>query len=159
MSKIKKFIVERKDLGIRGAKFAVRGAAGTVVDMAVLWLLSTYVFESYFTKYILTPTISFEVATLCNYGICYFWIWNHKVNHNAKDFFRRIPTYHIGVLLAYGIKMGTILLVERIFHFSIVICNLIAILVSLVSGTINFFAQEKITFKNKPLESPELPEK
>jgi putative flippase GtrA len=157
MNKVGKFIVERKDLGIRGIKFTIRGVAGSAVDMIVLGLLSTHVFKSYFTQYILTPTISFEVATLCNYIICYFWIWNHRVNHNARDFFRRIPTYHVGVLLAYGIKMGTILIANQIFHFSIIICNLIAILVSLISGTINFFAQEKLTFKHKPLELPHPP--
>jgi putative flippase GtrA len=157
MGKIKKFVIERKDLAIRGVKFTVRGLAGSSVDMVVLWLLTAYAFESYFTKVILAPTISFEFATLCNYGICYFWIWNHQVSHNARDFFKRIPAYHIGVLLSYGIKMGTILLVERTFRFSIIICNLIAILVSLVSGAINFFAQEKITFKEKPLELPNSP--
>jgi putative flippase GtrA len=130
----------------RGIKFIVRGLAGTVVDTLILWLLTAYLFRSYFTTYILSPSISFEIAMLNNYIICYFWIWNHRVQHNKKDFFRRIPTYNAAALISFGVKMALLLTVERIFHFNVIICNLIALC---FSGFVNFFASEKIIFKEE----------
>ncbi len=129
---------------VKITKFTIRGIAGAVVDTSVLWVLTTFLFHSYFTTYILAPSISYEVGILFAYIICYFWIWNHRVHHNRKDFFRRIPAYNIAALVSFGVKMVMLITVERIFHFHVVICNLLALS---VSGSINFFASEMIIFK------------
>jgi len=126
------------------AKFTIRGIAGAVVDTIVLWLVSTYFFHSYFTKYILAPSISFEASIFCTYTICYFWIWNHRVHKNVKDFFKRIPAYNIAALVAFGVKMVLLITIERIFHFDVVICNLLALS---VSGFVSYFAGEKLIFR------------
>ncbi|MCK4688816.1 MAG: GtrA family protein, partial [Candidatus Marinimicrobia bacterium] len=75
-------------------KFTIRGIVGAAIDTIVLLALSTYFFHSYFTVYILAPSISYEVGILVAYIICYFWIWNHRVYHNRNDFLRRIPAYN-----------------------------------------------------------------
>ena len=129
---------------VKLTKFTIRGIVGTVIDTIILLALSTYLFHSYFTIYILAPLISFEVSILIAYIICYFWIWNHRVNNNKWDFFRRIPVYNATVWISFVVKMILLISIERIFHFDVVICNLLAIL---VSGLINFFAGEKIIFK------------
>lgn len=126
------------------AKFTIRGIAGAVVDTIVLWLLSTYFFHSYFTKYILAPSISFEASIFCTYTICYFWIWNHRVHNNKKDFFRRLPAYNTAALVAFGVKMVLLITIERIFHFDVVICNLLALS---VSGFVSYFSGEKLIFR------------
>ena len=130
----------------RFIKFTIRGMVGTVVDTAVLWFLTTYAFHTYFAKYILAPSISFEVGILVGYVIIYFWIWNHRVLNNFKDFFRRIPKYNIAVLFSFAVKLALLNVIKQVFHFDVIICNLIALF---FSGFINFFANEKIVFKEK----------
>jgi len=128
-------------------KFTLRGIAGAIVDTIVLWLFSTYFFHSYFAKYILAPSISFEVSIICTYSICYYWIWNNRVHNNTKDFFRRIPVYNISSLVSFAVKMVLLITIERIFHFDVVICNLLALT---LSGFFNYFTSNKIVFKKKP---------
>lgn len=129
-------------------KFTLRGIAGAIVDTIVLWLLSTYFFHSYFAKYILAPSISFEVSIICTYSICYYWIWNHRVHNNTKDFFRRIPAYNVSSMVAFAVKMVLLISIERIFHFDVVICNFIALT---LSGFFNYFISNKIIFKEKSM--------
>jgi len=131
---------------VKITKFTLRGIAGAVVDTSVLWVLTRLLFHSYFTTYILAPSISYEVGILFAYIICYFWIWNHRVHHNINDFLRRIPSYNIAALVSLGVKMLMLIAVERISHFHVVICNLLALS---VSGSVNFFASEKIIFKKR----------
>ncbi len=138
--------VEKSTLFKRFVKFTIRGLVGTLVDTSVLWLLTTYVFHTYFTKYILAPSISFEVGILVGYVIIYFWIWNHRVHNNLKDFIRRIPKYNFAVLFSFGVKLLILNLIKQLFHLDVIYCNLIALF---FSGFINFFANEKIIFKEK----------
>ena len=41
-------------------KFVLSGGLGTVVDTAVLWLLSHFVFRKYAGDYLIAPVISFD---------------------------------------------------------------------------------------------------
>ncbi|MCK4448853.1 MAG: GtrA family protein [Candidatus Marinimicrobia bacterium] len=125
-------------------KFTLKGVAGIVVNTIILLVLTRYLFNSYFTTYILAPSISSEVSILFTYIICYSWIWNNRVHNNKRDFFRRIPGYNATACISFGVKIALLITIERIFHFDVVICNLLAIL---VSGLINFLAGEKIIFK------------
>jgi len=130
----------------RFIKFTIRGLVGTAVDTAVLLYLTTYAFKTYFAKYVLAPSISFEVGILVSYVIIYFWIWNHRVLNNFEDFFRRIPKYNLAVLFSFGVKLILLNTIKQVFHFDVVICNLIALF---FSGFINFFTNEKIVFKEQ----------
>lgn len=135
-------------------KFTIRGIAGAVVDTLVLWFLSTYFLHSYFAKYILAPSISFEASIFCTYTICYFWVWNHRVHNNTRDFFRRIPAFNTAALVSFALKMVLLIAIERIFHFDVVICNLIAIS---ISGFVSFFAGEKLVFKTTKAHCDDVP--
>ena len=123
---------------------------GTVVDTAILWLFKTYIFDSYFTIYIVAPIISFEVAKLNNFSISYFWIWSYRVQKNAKDYFTRLIPYTASAWLTFGIKMLFLIAIERLFHFDVIICNLIALI---FSGIVNFLVQDKFIFANKKWKS------
>jgi len=127
-------------------KFTLTGITGTIVDTTILWLLKTFVFHSYFTIYIISPAISFEVAMLNNYIISYFWIWHDRVEKKPKDFLLRILPYNATALTAFGVKMVFLILIERMFHFDVVICNILALL---ISGIVNFIGGEKWIFKFK----------
>ena len=129
-------------------KFVIRGVAGAIVDTSVLWILTTLFFHSYFTKYILSPVISYELGIAVTYIICYFWIWNHRVHNDKSDFFRLFLAYNFALLISLIVKIVLLTLIYEIFHFHIVICNVIALC---FSGIFSFFASEKFIFKKRKL--------
>lgn len=54
----------------RYVKYIGTSVAGTIVDTAVLWLLSDLVFtKGYWGEYIISPTISFQCAVAVNFTI------------------------------------------------------------------------------------------
>ncbi|AEJ60345.1 hypothetical protein Spith_0058 [Spirochaeta thermophila DSM 6578] len=132
---------------VRFLKFFASRLVGTGVDTFVLWLASSFLFSSYVGKYLVAPALSFEVAMLHNYTISYFWIWRKRIRHRgAADFFRRLLPYNLSVLFGFGVKMVLLLLLERLFHWDVVWCNLGALT---VSGVINFFLGELVVFKKR----------
>ncbi len=124
-------------------KFSIRGVAGAVVDTSVLWVLTTYFFRSYFTKYILSPAISYELGIAVTYVICYFWIWNHRVHNEKSDFLKRFLHYNLTLLISLILKIGFLITINHFFHFYVVICNILALC---FSGIFSFFASEKFVF-------------
>jgi putative flippase GtrA len=131
----------------RFIKFVTSRMLGTLVDTAVLWLASTYLFHSYTGIYIISPAISFEAAMFCNYVISYYWIWNHNIPQKSRhDFFIRLLAYNLSVLLGFGVKMVFLLMFERIFGWHVVYCNIAALF---ISGFVNFILSEKIIFKKQ----------
>ena len=135
---------------INFGKFVMRGVAGAIADTSVLWILTTLFFHSYFTKYILSPVISYELGIAVTYIICYFWIWNHRVHNDKSDFFRLFFAYNFSLLISLIVKIGLLMLIYEIFHFHIVICNVIALC---FSGIFSFFASEKFIFKKRILNN------
>jgi putative flippase GtrA len=130
---------------VRFFKFFVSRLLGTVVDTLVLWILIKFFFFSYTGQYIIAPAISFEVAMLHNYLLSYFFIWNKVLPINSiRDFLTRLVTYNISTLFGFFVKMGFLLLFERLFGWDVLICNIAALL---ISGFVNFFLAEKIVFK------------
>ncbi len=118
---------------------------GTVVDTAVLWLLSDYVFDSYAGDYLLAPLISFESAVLTNFCCSFFFIWRDRVkNRSAESFFRKYAVYNLSSTMTFLIKMGILLMVELVSGWDVVICNLIALC---FSGIINFSMGEWVIFR------------
>jgi len=124
-------------------KFVIRGVVGAIVDTSVLWILTTFFFHSYFTKYILSPAISFELGVAVTYIICYFWIWNNRVHNDKSDFLKRFLHYNLALLISMVLKIGFLALVNELFHFHIIICNILALC---VSGIFSFFTSEKFVF-------------
>ena len=124
-------------------KFSIRGVVGAIIDTSVLWILTTFFFHSYFTKYVLSPAISYELGIAVTYTICYFWIWNHRVHNNKSDFLKVFLRYNCALLLFLVIKLGLLTLIYELFHFHIIICNVLALC---FSGIFSFFASEKFIF-------------
>jgi len=130
---------------LRFFKFVVSRLLGTLVDMVILWILTRYIFFSYVGQYLVAPAISFEVAMFQNYIISYIWVWNKHIPVKiARDFFTRLVPYNISVIFGFIVKMGFLLLFERLFKWDVLYCNITALF---ISGFLNFFLGELIVFK------------
>lgn len=130
---------------LRFLEFFLTRNIGTLVDTAVLWLFADLVFKgSYVGVNIVSPTISFEVATLVNYITSCLWIWGPRVKeHSFRSHVQRFLTFNLSSVLGFLIKMALLLLFERLFGWHVVICNLAALA---ISGFFNFFFAEMWVF-------------
>ncbi|MBO7300801.1 MAG: GtrA family protein [Tidjanibacter sp.] len=127
-------------------QFILSRALGTGVDTLVLWFFSHSIFGGgYWTTYILSPIISFEAAVMCNFLCSYFWIWRERITHkNRHTFWGRFVAFNLSSLAGFGIKMLFLLLFERLFGWSVVVCNLGALC---ISGVLNFLLAERLVFR------------
>lgn len=130
-------------------KFVITNFTGTLVETFILWLLSNFVFGTYAGKYIAAPTISFEFAVLNNFSFSYFWIWKERVQKRPKDFFRKFLFYNVNCAIIFLLRLGLIIIVERLFRLHVVYCNLIALA---ITGILNYFVQDKLIFRKKNLK-------
>lgn len=128
----------------RFPKFVGVNAIGTTIDTAVLWLFSHFVFDGYVGEYVISPVISFECAVLSNYLFSYFGVWRER--RSAGSFVLKYIMYNISSSLVFTMKLGVILLLERLFGWNVVICNLAALC---LSGLINFSLSEWVIFRKK----------
>ena len=140
--------MERADILIkRLPKFVGVNLIGTVVDTAVLWVFSHYIFNGYVGEYIFSPIISFECAVLSNYIFSYFGVWKDRSQrHNAKAFAQKYIMYNLSSSAVFIFKMGLLLLLELAFKWDVVVCNLAALC---VSGLLNFALGEWVIFREK----------
>ena len=128
----------------RFPKFVGVNAIGTIIDTAVLWLFSHFVFDGYVGEYVISPVISFECAVVSNYLFSYFGVWRER--RSAGSFVLKYIMYNISSSLVFTMKLGVILLLERLFGWNVVICNLTALC---LSGLINFSLSEWVIFRKK----------
>ena len=128
-------------------KFVLSGGLGTVVDTAVLWLLSHFIFRKYAGDYLIAPVISFECAVFTNYCTAFFFVWRDRVSQRTfRRFLGKYIYYNLSASGVFLIKMCILLLLERLFGWGVVICNLAALC---VSGLMNFSMGEWVIFKRR----------
>ena len=143
---------------VRYVKFAASTLAGTAVDMFVLWLCSDILLpKTYWAEYLLAPFLSFECAVLTNFTIAYFFVWQDRISHvSALSFVRHFGGYNLSCVSAFLVKMAILLLLESVFHWHVLLCNIVALC---FSGLLNFFLNERVVFSKKRLPKPKEPEK
>lgn len=135
-------------MAIKYIKFVATRLIGTLVDTMVLWGLSSYIFSSYIGRYVVAPTISFEIAVFSNFLFSYYWIWSKRISiKNVKTFITRFAIFNISCVLGFIVKMVFLLLFERLFGWDVVFCNLAALV---ISGIVNFVLAEFVVFKKRP---------
>ena len=127
------------------SRFVLAGSFGTVVDTTVLWVLSHYVFRRYAGDYLLAPLMSFECAVFTNYCTAYFFVWHERTRRRGR-FFRKYVWYNLSATGTFLVKMCFLLVLEGLFKWNVVICNLVALC---ISGTINFCIGEWVIFRKK----------
>ena len=159
----------RKEIGKKFVYFTITSSAGTVVDLALHWLLATFVFAgNYWGSYWVAPTISFEVSTLTNFVIAYFFVWKERISQRSvRSFFRHFAGYNAACIGAYLIKLVVMQGIHFVFQSQgwlqdwsgePVLCNLIGMC---FSGLFNFVMGEFVIFGKpaKPKETQEDGEK
>ena len=127
-------------------KFSSTSLLGTGVDTLVLWLCSDYVFsDSYVGVNIISPAISFEAAALNNFTLAYFFIWNDRLSiQNVRSFVRHFLGYNLSCMGVFLLKMGFLLLIQYLFRWDVILCNLLAVC---LSGFFNFLMNERVIFR------------
>lgn len=130
----------------RIAKHGTVNLVGTIIDTAVLWLFSTYIFHSYFGCYVVSPFISFESAVAVNFVLSYYFTWRDRTCSNKmKHALRQYVEYNASCSLVFVIRIGLILFVEKLSGLEAVWCNLIALS---VTGLANYLISDKLIFKS-----------
>lgn len=142
--------------------FIISNFLGTLVDTAVLWVCSHYIFSTYLGQYVVSPVISFESAVLANFVCSYFYIWRGRIDRDkSRAFLKYYIKYNLSCTGGFIIKMGFLLLMERLFRVigipetisvlgasvpDVVLCNLAALC---FSGVFNFAMGEWVIFRKK----------
>ena len=134
------------DLLKRFVKFVAISFIGGGIDLLVVWLLTTYAFDTYFTDVILAPLISFECAVIVGFTFCWFLIWNDRVGGSAGEYFRRMLMYNISNLGVFGIRLLLVVLLQRLMPDHLVLCNLFA---RMLAGLVNFIVIDKVVFRKE----------
>jgi len=130
---------------VRFLKYSGTSLVGTLVDTLVLWILSDLVFtKGYWGEYVVSPAISFQCAVITNFLISYFYVWkDRKMTRNP---FLTFLYYDLSCTAVFLLRLGFLLLVERIFGWDVVICNLVAMC---VTGIINFVMNNQVIFRKR----------
>ncbi|MBO6096472.1 MAG: GtrA family protein [Bacteroidales bacterium] len=143
-----------KELLNKFVMFAVTSSVGTIVDLGLHWVLSTYAFRgNYWGSFWIAPSISFEVAAIANFCIAYFFVWKERISqHNARSFFRHLAAYNAACIGAFILKILAMQGIHFLFvsldwlqdtTIEPVLCNLIALC---FSGGFNFVMSEFVIF-------------
>ncbi len=138
--------------------FSATSMAGTIIDLGLHWVLSTYVYNgNYVGSYLIAPTISFEIATIVNFFIAYYLVWKERVSKpgSPRSLLRHFAAYNATCIGAFVLKWIAMNGLHFLFkHFGWfqdwtiepVICNFLGLC---LSGTFNFLMNEFVIFKNK----------
>lgn len=131
----------------RLAKHTAASLVGTATDTLVLWFCAHFIFKSYVGQYIISPMISFECATLVNYYSSSRLVWRDRTKGNPlKSRLKHLLGFNASYAGVFLIKLGLLLVLERLSGWHVVWCNLIAVT---ICGFINFFMNEKVIFRKK----------
>lgn len=130
---------------VRFLKYSGTSLVGTLVDTLVLWILSDLVFtKGYWGEYVVSPAISFQCAVVTNFLISYFYVW--KDRKKTRNPFLTFLYYDLSCTAVFLLRLGFLLLVELIFGWDVVICNLVAMC---VTGIINFVMNNRVIFRKR----------
>lgn len=133
---------------LRYVKFLGASAAGTAVDMLILWILSDFVFaDRYMGEYILSPLISFQCAVIVNYTVFYFYVWKDRVAsfRSVPFFLRRYLRYNLSCSSVFLLRYCIILLLGKLTGWDVMVCSVLAMC---VSGIINFLLTNNLVFRS-----------
>ena len=134
-------------------KFIASNTLGTAVDTIVLWVCSCFIFKryGYAGVYLVSPLISFECAVFTNYLCSWHFIWNERAKqYRERTFYRKYVVYNLSSTATFLAKMAILLLLERIFGWNVIVCNLVALC---ISGCINYALGEWVIFRETEKKS------
>lgn len=134
-----------KEALLRFIKFALSSLVGGTVDMVLVWLLTSYVFDGYLGDVIITPIVSFESSVIVGFTFCWCFVWNDRVSRKgSKSFLKHLAAYNASNIGIFGLRMMLVVLIESIFSCNLVIINLIS---RILAGLLNFVISDKVIFR------------
>ena len=149
-----------KEVFLKLCLFSVTSLAGTIVDLALHWLLVRYVFDgNYWGSYWIAPVVSFEVAAMTNFIIAYYFVWKERVTYRGyRSFWRHFAGYNAAGVGAFILKLIAMQGIHFLFvsldwlqdnSIEPVLCNFIGMC---FSGLFNFYMSEFVIFNKKKPE-------
>lgn len=134
-----------KEALLRFIKFALSSLGGGTVDMVLVWLLTSYVFDGYLGDVIITPIVSFESSVIVGFTFCWCFVWNDRVSRKgSRSFLKHLAAYNASNIGIFGLRMMLVVLIESIFSCNLVIINLIS---RILAGLLNFVISDKVIFR------------
>ena len=142
-----------KPVLLRYIQYIVTSAAGAVVEVIVLWLLSDYVLDgSFWNEYIVSPIIAFQCSIPVNYIVASRYVWKDRGGDRKgldnDQRLRRVILFALVTTLIFIARIAALLVVEACFQWDVVVCSLVAMV---VSGLLNFIISNKWIFTGKEL--------
>ncbi|MBL0339478.1 MAG: GtrA family protein [Bacteroidetes bacterium] len=98
---LSKFPVLKNETFVQALKYFIVGGFCTVLDFALLYILTNFVGINYLTS----SVISYMSGTFLNYYLCTFWIFKHRAIENRKHEF----LYYV-VITGIGLVINTALI-------------------------------------------------
>jgi len=140
-----------KKLVGRFVSFFLANIPGTLVDLGICWLLSTWVFHNYFGCYVVSPVVSSLCGSLVSFYVFYKVIWRDRVSEDSEaTVWKRLLAFLSSTSTTFMLRIGLIQLVQVAFLVSPVVCNLVSMV---FSGILNFVLDDKLVFKKTNVDN------
>jgi putative flippase GtrA len=127
-----RFPVLKNETVIQAIKYFIVGGFCTILDFALLYLLTVHGG----LNYVLSSIISFMSGTLLNYYLCTYWIFNVRVVEN-----RNHELFYYGIITAVGLGINTGL-IWLLTEFAGIFFMLSKLMATFVTYWWNFFARK-----------------
>ncbi|MBR1792706.1 MAG: GtrA family protein [Bacteroidales bacterium] len=136
----------------RFTAFSLSNAPGTVTDLLVIWLCSTYLFHSYFGQYVLSSILAFESSLLVDFLLFFFIVWRDRIpERNWHGFWSRLLRFQVSATGVYLVRLLIIQILGGFFALPAVFCDLCSML---LSGFLNFAINERVIFGPQSTHRP-----
>jgi putative flippase GtrA len=149
----------------RYVKFGIVGASGTVVNIAVLYLAQEYLFigiEAPKWRLAVSLALAIFIATLNNFTWNRLWTWADRSRAIAADagavqnqalvvrLFIQFSRYCMASWFGMGLQFGLTIWLSHSMDYKI--ANILSIV---LASVVNFMANDRWTFKQKPGGKPD----
>ncbi|MEM2237562.1 MAG: GtrA family protein [Candidatus Caldarchaeum sp.] len=113
---------------VRFFKFAVVGGVGLLINTAMLYLLTTYVFGE--KLYMVSAVFAMEAAIINNFMLNEYWTFRDRAGKSG--FLKRMLKFHGSRLLGAATSLLTLYLLTDFAGLYYLVSNLIAVVVGTV---------------------------
>lgn len=122
---------------VRFIKFSSVGLSGVVVNLGLLWLLTTFVFGEHL--YMLAAVISVEVSVLNNFYWNDIWTFRDRRKRNG-NLLNRLLKFHVSRVLGVLTNLGVLYFLTEYLTIYYLVSNIFAI----GAGTlVNYLTSDK----------------
>ena len=129
--------------------------SGTIVELVVVWLCSTFLFHNYVEQYVVSPVIAFECAVVVDFVFYSRILWRKRLKSiGFRSYLVRLLKFNLSATGVYLLRLALIQAMGLAWHLHVVWCEMISMC---FSGTLNYTISENLIFKKtKPLRDGKL---